>query len=106
MEEGKSSSVNGRQLEQLFASGNEIPFNMLEGSFMSFSAPEANVAYAESLAVTEYIRDAYGMSEIAHILERLSQGSSTEAALRGIVHSDYRQLQEEVTSMLKAKYGN
>jgi hypothetical protein len=26
--------------------------------------------------------------------------------LRGIVHSDYRQLQEEVTSMLKAKYGN
>jgi len=76
MEEGKTSAANGRQLAQLFAAGNEIPFNMLEGSFMSFSAPEANVAYAESLAVTEYIRDAYGMSEIAHILERLSQGLS------------------------------
>jgi len=106
MEEGKSSAANGRQLAQLFAAGNEIPFNMLEGSFISFSAPEANLAYAESLAATEFIRDSYGMSEIAHILERLSQGSSTEAALRGIVHSDYRQLQEEVTSMLKAKYGN
>ena len=105
MEEGKSSSVNGRQLEQLFASGNEIPFNMLEGSFMSFSAPEASVAYAESLAAAEYIRDAYGMSEIARILDRLSQGSSTEAALRATVHSDYRQLHDEMTRALKEKYG-
>jgi len=55
---------------------------MLEGSFMSFSALEATVAYAESLAAAEYLRDAYGMSEITSILERLSQGSSTEAALR------------------------
>jgi tetratricopeptide (TPR) repeat protein len=105
MEEGKSSSTNGRQLEQLFASGNEIPFNMLEGSFMSFSAPEASVAYAESLAAAEYIRDAYGMSEIARILDRLSQGSSTEAALRATMHSDYRQLHDEMTRSLKEKYG-
>lgn len=105
MEEGKSSSANGRQLEQLFASGNEIPFNMLEGSFMSFSAPEASVAYAESLAAAEYIRDAYGMSEIARILDRLSQGSSTEAALRATVHSDYRQLHDEMTRALREKYG-
>ena len=34
----------------------------------------------------EYIRDAYGMSEIARMLELLSQGSSTEAALRATVH--------------------
>jgi hypothetical protein len=105
IEEGKSSASNGRQLAQLFASGNEIPFNVLEGSFMSFSAPEATLAYAESLAATEYIRDAYGMSEIARILERLSQGSSTEAALRATVHSDYRQLRDEMTSTLKGRYG-
>ena len=83
----------------------EIPLNVLEGSFMSFSAPEATLAYAESLAATEYIRDAYGMSEIAGILERLSQGSSTEAALRATVHSDYRQLRDEMTSKLRARYG-
>jgi hypothetical protein len=106
IEEGKSSASNGRQLAQLFAAGNEIPFNMLEGSFIRFSAREATVAYAESLAAAEYMRDAYGMSEIAHILERLSQGSSTEAALRATVHSDYRQLQEEMTSKLKERYGN
>jgi hypothetical protein len=105
IEEGKSSASNGRQLSQLFAAGNEIPFNTLEGSFMNFSAPEATVAYAESLAAAEYIRDAYGMSEITRVLELLSQGSSTEAALRATVHADYRQLQDEMTSKLKDKYG-
>jgi hypothetical protein len=46
------------------------------------------------------------MSEIARILERLSQGSSTEAALRATVHSDYRQLRDEMTSKLKGRYGD
>jgi tetratricopeptide (TPR) repeat protein len=105
IEEGKSSAAYGHQLAQLFAAGNEIPFNVIEGSFMSFSGSQATAAYAESLAATEYIRDAYGMSEITRILERLAQGSSTEAALRATVHSDYRQLRDEMTRALKEKYG-
>jgi tetratricopeptide (TPR) repeat protein len=105
MEEGKSSASNGQQLAQLFVAGNEIPFNLLEGSFMNFSAAEANVAYAESLAASEYIRDAYTMGEVARVLELLSQGSSTEAALRSTVHSDYRQLRDEMARALKEKYG-
>ena len=105
IEEGKSSASYGHQLAQLFAAGNEIPFNVLEGSFMSFSGPEATAAYAESLAAAEYIRDAYGMGEISRILERLLKGSSTEAALRATVHADYRQLRDEVTRSLKARYG-
>jgi len=105
IEEGKSSAAYGHQLAQMFASGNEIPFNVLEGSFMNFSAPVATAAYAESLAAAEYIRDAYGMGEISRILEMLSQGSSTEAALRATVHSDYRQLRDEMAHALKGKYG-
>jgi tetratricopeptide (TPR) repeat protein len=105
IEEGRSSAAHGRQLAQLFADGNEIPFNMLEDSFLRLSAPEATAAYAESLAAAEYIRDVYGMSEIARILERLAQGSSIEAALRATVHSDYRQLRDEMTRTLKEKYG-
>jgi hypothetical protein len=105
MEEGRSSASNGHQLAQLFASGNEIPFNMLEGSLMSFSAPEAIVAYAESLAAAEYIRDAYGMSEVTRILGLLAQGSSIEAALRATVHSDYRQLRDEMARGLNERYG-
>ena len=105
IEEGRSSGSNGRQLAQLFAAGNEIPFNVLEGSFMNFTAPVATVAYAESLAGAEYIRDAYGISEIARILQMLSQGSSSEAALRATVHVDYRQFRDEMARALKEKYG-
>ena len=105
MEEGRSSGAAGHQLARLFESGNEIPFNMLEGSFISFSASEAIVAYAESLAAAEYIRDAYGMTEVSRIVALLGQGSSTEAALRATVHSGYPQLRDEMTRQLREKYG-
>ena len=105
IEEGRSSASYGRSLAQLFASGNEIPYNVLEGSFMNFSTMEAIAAYAVSLATAEYIRDSYGISEISRILERLSQGSSTESALRTTIHSDYRQLHDDMARWLKDKYG-
>ena len=105
MEEGKSSASNGHALAQLYGAGAEIPFNMLEGSFMSFSAPEANTAYAESLAAAEFIRDTYGMGEIQRILESLSRGSLTETALRSVIRSDYRQLRDEMTKWLGEQYG-
>ena len=105
IEEGKSIASYGRPLEQVFVAGNEIPYNELEGSFMNLSSPQALVAYAESLAATEYIRDSYGMSEVSRILGRLAQGSSTEVALRSSIHADYRQLQDDLTRWLKDKYG-
>jgi tetratricopeptide (TPR) repeat protein len=105
LEEGKSSSSNGHALAQLFGAGAEIPFNMLEGSFMNFSGPEAGTAYAESLAAVEYIHDTYGMGDIQRIFERLSQGGTTEATLRGTIHSDYRQLRDDLASWLGEKYG-
>jgi len=105
LEEGKSSASNGHALSQLFSAGAEVPFNMLEGSFMSFSGAEASTAYAESLAAAEYIRDTYGMSDIERILERLLQGSATEAALRSTIHSDYHQLRDEMTRWLADRYG-
>ena len=105
LEEGKSSASNGRVLAQLFAAGAETPYNMLEGSFMNLSTPEATIAYAESLAAVEFIRDAYGMGDVQRILERLSQGSLAEAALRGTIHSDYRQLRDEMTRWLTDRYG-
>lgn len=105
MEEGKSTNANGHSLAQMFAAGSEIPYNMLEGSFLNFSGMEATVAYAESLAGAEYVRDTYGMSEIQHVLERLGQGSSTEAALRTTIHGDYRQLREDMARWLADRYG-
>lgn len=105
VEEGKSSATYGRPLAQLFKDGNEIPYNVLEGSFMQFSTPQATLAYAQSLAAVEYIHDSYGMSDVPRILERLAQGSSTEVALRATIHADYRQLRDDLTRWLKDKYG-
>ncbi|MGB8830921.1 MAG: tetratricopeptide repeat protein, partial [Candidatus Sulfotelmatobacter sp.] len=80
--EPKSLGSDGRQLAQLFKSQRYIPLNALEGSFLRFSGVQAYVAYAESLAAVSYISDTYGMGDIQRILQRISQGSSTEAALR------------------------
>jgi hypothetical protein len=96
---------DGRQLSLLFNAQQEIPLNMLEGSFLSFSGTKAYVAYAESLAAVSYINDSYGVGDLQQILQRLSEGSSTEAALRATLHSDYGQLESEVGKYLADKYG-
>jgi hypothetical protein len=46
------------------------------------------------------------MGDLQRILEKLGEGSSTEAALRATIHSDYRQLDEEVGKYLAHKYAN
>ena len=103
--EPKSLGSDGRQLAQLFKAQSNIPLNVLEGSFLRFSGPQAYLAYAESLAAVSYINESYGMGDIQRILQLLSQGSSTEAALRATIHSDYGQLESEVGKYLSDKYG-
>jgi tetratricopeptide (TPR) repeat protein len=97
---------HGQLLADLFRTQREIPLNALESSFMQFSSAQATVAYEESLAAVQYISDTYGMSDLQRILERLGQGSSTEAALRATIHSDYGQLESEVGKYLISKYGD
>lgn len=104
--EPKSLGSDGRQLAQLFKTQSNIPLNALEGSFLRFSGPQAYLAYAESLAAVSYINDSSGMGDIQRILQLLSQGSSTEAALRATIHSDYGQLESEVGKYLSDKYGD
>jgi len=106
MLEPKSLGGDGHQLAHLFKSQNYIPLNILEGSFMRFSGVQAYVAYAESLAAVSYINESYGMSDIQSILQRLRDGNSTEAALRATIHSDYGQLESELTKYLTDKYGD
>ncbi len=103
--EPKSLGGDGHQLARLFKLQHNIPLNVLEGSFMRFSGVEAYVAYAESLAAVSYINDSYGLGDIQRLLQLLSQGSSTEAALRATIHSDYGQLETELAKYLTDKYG-
>jgi len=103
--EPKSLGGDGHQLSLLFKAQQNIPLNALEGSFQNFSGAQAYVAYAESLAAVSYINDSYGMSDIQRILQRISEGNSTEAALRATIHSDYGQLESDLAKYLADKYG-
>jgi tetratricopeptide (TPR) repeat protein len=104
--EPKSLGGDGHALAQIFKAQREVPINALEGSFQSFSGSQAYVAYAESLAAVSYINDSYGMSDVQRILQRLSQGNSTESALRATIHSDYGQLETDLARYLADKYGD
>jgi hypothetical protein len=79
--------------------------NALESSFVRFSGVQGSIAYAESLAAVAYINDSYGMSDIQRILQRINEGSSTEAALRATIHSDYGQFETDLARYLADKYG-
>jgi tetratricopeptide (TPR) repeat protein len=105
LQEGETTKPTGARLAALYASGNQVPLNQLEGLFSSYSKQEAIVAYAESLAATEYIRNQYGMSDLARILARLGQGDSVETALRTSIHIGYAQLENELATYLKTNYG-
>jgi tetratricopeptide (TPR) repeat protein len=104
--EPKSLGGTGHMLAQLFKAQRNIPLNRLEGNFQALSGPEAGLAYAESLAAVSYINDSYGMGDLQRILQALGQGSSSEAALRSTIHSDYGQLETELAKYLAEKYGD
>ena len=104
--EPKTVDSEGHILAQYFHAQREIPLNVLEGSFMRLSSAGASLAYAESLAATQYISETYGISDLQRILERIGQGSSTEAALRSTIHSSYADLESEVGKYLISKYGD
>jgi len=103
--EGRTTGRDGRTLALGFATGHYIPLNGMEGSFATFSTPEALLAYAESLAFAERINDTYGFSDLVRILQRIGEGASTEAALRATIHSGYSEMEGEMAAYLKGKYG-
>lgn len=106
LEEGRTTADIGQRLTSLYVSGHQVPLNQLEGAFQGYSSAEAYVAYAESLAATEYLRNAYGMSDLARLLKRLGEGHTVESALRSTVHGGYAELEAEITGYLKKTYGD
>jgi tetratricopeptide (TPR) repeat protein len=105
LEEGRTTAAFGPRLAALYASGHQVPLGQLEGGFQGYSPAEAAVAYAESLAAVEYIRNTYGTADVARLLKRLGEGQSVEAALRSTIHAGYAELESELAEYLKKNYG-
>jgi hypothetical protein len=103
--EPRTAAPYGATLARLYAGNHEVPLNLLEGSFMNLEGREASMAYVQSLAVTEYLRDTFGMDDIRRILERIGDGASTESALQSTVHCSYASLEQDLGRYLKDRYG-
>jgi hypothetical protein len=104
MVEGRAS--NGAALARLYSQHRQQPLAALEGPFASLPGPAAALAYGESLATVEYIRDQYGFSDVVRMLQRIGGGMTPEEALRATIHSSYSDLDGEVAQALTRRYRN
>ena len=103
--EGKRSDENAAVLVQVYDEGQAAPLGRLEGSWMHLHEDTARYAYAWSLANIEYIVEAQGMTDLERILDRLAAGSSTEQAMRDVLHDDYGDLMQATAEYLRKNYG-
>jgi tetratricopeptide (TPR) repeat protein len=102
--EGKRSGDNASALVQIYQDGHALSLSELEGPWMRFSSDAANYAYAWALANIEAMVQANGMSDVERILERIGSGSSTEEALREVLHSNYGEVMQATAEYLRKNY--
>ncbi len=103
--EGKRSGDNADVLAQVYKEGHAASLGQLEGSWMGLPSDAAGYAYTWALANIEYIVQADGMGDVERILDRIGSGTSTEAALREVLHSDYNDLMQSTSEYLRKTYG-
>ena len=103
--EGKRSNESASFLIQLYDQKQAWSLGQLEGSWMKLRADQAEYAYAWALANIEYLIDADGLVDLERILDRITQGSSAEAALHDVLHSDYQDLMASTVQYLRKRYG-
>jgi tetratricopeptide (TPR) repeat protein len=100
MEEPRSSAAFAPMLAELYRTGKAPSLHLLEGSFTSLNSNEALLAYAESLAATEYLRSRYGMNGLRRVLELLGQGETPDAALKTVTLGGYVKLDADLANSL------
>jgi hypothetical protein len=83
-----------------------MEFSLLsyETSWLNLPKDTAGVAYAWSLAVVETIMTENGIDDLERILERIAGGSSTEDAIRAVLHEDYPELMLSTAQFLRKAY--
>jgi tetratricopeptide (TPR) repeat protein len=101
---GESSSEYAAPLSRIFSAKRAIPMEQLEGSFTRFDSRTALVAYAQSVAAVEMIRERHGPHTIPGLLTALRDGRPMAEALRGALRLSYADLDEQLAEYVHAKY--
>ena len=102
--EGKRSRINAAALSAAYEHHMEFSLLSYETSWMTLSRDTASNAYAWSLAVVEEIVTENSMDDLERILERINAGSSTEDAIRAVLHEDYSELMLATAQFLHKAY--
>jgi tetratricopeptide (TPR) repeat protein len=104
--EGKRSAANADVLLRVYDAKQAMSLADLQGPWMRLSNEVAAYAYAWALANIEYIVQVDGMTDMDRILDRMATGSTAEAAVREVLHSDYDDLMQSTAQYLRKTYGN
>ena len=103
VEEGKSSAPSASALAGAYAARGTFALSSLEGGFTGFSAAQARGGYAVSLAAVEMLKDTRGFGAVAHLLDRLGEGSGVEEAMRETLRADYARLESDLADWLRRR---
>jgi len=104
LESGDEIARYGPALARLYAQSRQVPFSQLEGSFMALNSSSASLAYAESLAAVQMLRDRYGAYQLPELLRSLGRGSTMEEALREVLRMTYADLETELAQYLTTRF--
>jgi len=104
--EGKRSGASASLLLRVYDAKQAMSLADLQGPWMRLSNELAAYAYAWALANVEYIIQVDGMTDVNRILDRMGTGSTAEAAVREVLHSDYDDLMQSTAQYLRKTYGN
>jgi len=99
-----AKAIESAQARAQSAGQTSVAPGWLEGSWTGRSADEATVLYSLSLAMVEYIIRTNGMADIGRLLDTITAGPSTEAALRSVLQMDYSGLEKETARYLRRTY--
>lgn len=105
LESGDSIAQFGPSLARLYAQSRQAPLAGLEGSFQAFDSSRAALAYAESLAAAEMLRDRYGAYQLPELLKSLGRGRTLAEALREVLRMSYEDLETELAQYLATRFG-
>src|SRR5258707_715600 len=99
--EGKRSAASATLLLRVYDAKQAMSLADLQGPWMRLSNELAAYAYAWALANVEYIIQVDGMTDVNRILDRMGAGSTAEAAVREVLHSDYDHLTQSTAQYLR-----
>ena len=102
--EGQRSGESASLLISAYERRTSLPLAALEGTWMSLPDQAAGYAYAWSLGVVEYVVATYGMGDVERLLDAVSAGPSTQAAVQSVLRMDYTELERETIKYLRRTY--